>query len=91
LSSLCAAIPSNLAQISDCSPLPFQSITDATKQWDALSKAVMNAAVDTLGYSTGKYQDWFDSNDAEIQKLLKERNAAFATKLRDPTSVELHR
>jgi len=51
----------------------------------------MNAAVDTLGYSTGKYQDWFDSNDAEIQKLLKERNAAFATKLRDPTSVELHR
>ena len=90
LSSLRAAISSNRAQISDCSPLPFQSTPDATKQWDALNKAVMDAAVDTLGYSTRKHQDWFDSNDAEIQTLLNERNAAFAAKLRKPSSVELH-
>jgi len=47
LSSLRAAISFNLAQISDCSPLPFQSISDATKHWDTMSKAVMDAAVDT--------------------------------------------
>ena len=71
LSSLRAAISSDLAQVSDCSPLPFQSSSDATKQWDTLSKAVIDAAVDTLGYSTRKHQDWFDSNDAEIQTLLR--------------------
>ena len=51
----------------------------------------MDAAVDTLGYSTRKHQDWFDSNDAEIQTLLNERNATFAAKLRNPNSVELQR
>ena len=51
----------------------------------------MDADVDTLGYSTRKHQDWFDSNDAEIQTLLNERNAAFAAKLRNPNSVELQR
>ena len=90
-SSRCAALSSNLAQISDCSPLPFQSSSDATKQWDALSKAVMDAAADTFGYSTRKHQDWFDKNDAEIQKLLNERNTAFDAKLRNPNSVELQR
>jgi len=49
----------------------------------------MDAAVDMLGYSTRKCEDWFGSNDAEIQKLLDERNAAFAAELRNPTSVEL--
>jgi len=91
LSSLRAAISSNLKQVSDCSPLPFQSSSDATKQRDILSKAVMDAAVDTLGYSTRKHQDRFDSNDAEIQTLLNERDAAFAAKLRNPNSVELQR
>jgi len=91
LSSLRAAISSILAQVSDCSPLPFQSSSDATKQWDTLSKAVMDAAVDTLGYSTRQHQDWFDSNDAEIQTLLNERNATFVGKLRSPNSVELQR
>ena len=47
--------------------------------------------VDTLGYSTKKHQDWFDSNDAEIQKLLYERNTTFAAKLRNPNSAELQR
>jgi len=47
--------------------------------------------VDTLGYSTRKHQDWFDSNDTEIQTLLNERNAAFAAKLRNPNSVKLQR
>jgi len=77
LSSLHAAISSNLAQVSDCSPLAFQSSSDATKQWDTLSKAVMDAAVDTLGYSTRKHQDWFDSSDAEIQTLLNPLTTKF--------------
>jgi len=47
LSSLRAAISSNLAQVSDCSPLPFQSSSDVTKQADTLSKAIIDAAVDT--------------------------------------------
>jgi len=51
----------------------------------------MDSAVDTLAYSTRKHQDWFDSKDAEIKKLLNERNAAFTAKLRNPTSVDLQR
>ena len=88
LSSLRAAISSNLAQVLNCSPLPFQSSSNATKQWDTLSKAVMDAAVDMLGYSTRKHQD---CNDVEIQMLLNERNATFVAKLRNPNSVELQR
>jgi len=38
----------------------------------------MDAAVDILGYSTRKHQDWFDNNNAGIQKPLNERNGAFA-------------
>jgi len=55
-----------------------------------MGKAVKDAAVDTFGCST-RAQGCFDSNDAEIRKLLNERKAAFAAKLRNPTSVELHR
>jgi len=47
----------------------------------------MDAAVDTLGYSTRKNPGWFDSNDAEIQTLLNERNAAFAAKSETPTQL----
>ena len=49
----------------------------------------MDAAVDTLGYSTRQHQDWFDSNDAEIQTLLNEWNATFVAKFRNPNSAEL--
>jgi len=62
-----------------------------TEQGSSALEAVMDAAVDTLSYSTRKHQDWFDSNDAEIQTLLNERNAAFAAKIRNPNSVELQR
>jgi len=62
----------------------FKAARTLQKQWDTLSKAVVDAAVDTLGYSTRKHQDWFGSNDGEIQTLLNERNAAFAAKLRTP-------
>jgi len=51
----------------------------------------MDAAIDTLGYSTRKHQDWFDSNDAEIQTLINERNATFVAELRNPNAVELQR
>jgi len=51
----------------------------------------MDAAVDTLGHSNRKHQDWFNSNDAEIQTLLNERNTTFVAKLRKPNSVELQR
>ena len=47
LSSLRAVISSNIAQASDCSPLPFQSSSDATKQWDTLSKAVMDVPLNS--------------------------------------------
>jgi len=50
----------------------------------------MDAAIDTLGYSTRKHQEWIGSNDAEIQKVLIKWNARFAAKLRNPTSVDLH-
>jgi len=51
----------------------------------------MDVAVHMFGYRTRNHQDWFDSNDAEIPKLLNKRNTAYVAKLRNPNSVDLQR
>jgi len=87
LSSLRAAISSNLAQVSDCLPLPFQSSSDATKQWDTLSKAVMDAAVDTLGYSTRKHQDCLTVMMLKYKRCLTSGPQHLALNSETPTQL----
>jgi len=41
----------------------------------------------SLGFRSRKHQDWFDENNADVHKLLKARNDAYAVKLQNPTSV----
>jgi len=94
----CRSIQTTCSHISKSCQDPIRLFTVAVskhlrryKTVGRTEKAVMDSAVDTLAYSTRKHQDWFDSKDAEIKKLLNERNAAFTAKLRNPTSVDLQR
>ena len=48
------------------------SSEDPEENWTVFRNAVHSLAVDTLGYSSRKQQDWFDENDEEIQVLLEE-------------------
>ena len=58
---------------------------DPEAQWEQLKSTVLQTAEDTLGFSSRKHQDWFDENDQEIQKLLKEKRSAHQTYLANPS------
>ena len=45
----------------------------AEKEWAAFRDLVYSTAFAHLGQNSCKYQDWFDENDGEIQKLLNEK------------------
>ncbi len=60
-----------------------------TEEWSQLSKSILEAAAETLGYTTRKHQDWFDDNNKEIRELLKAKNDAHSASLRSPGCTEL--
>lgn len=49
----------------------------------------MEASVETLGYSSKKYRDWFDEINAIIRDLSKAKNEARAALIRSPHNVTL--
>ena len=69
-----------LQQISNCDP---------NTMWDHIAAGLMDNASHVLGHQTRKNRDWFQENNAEIRKLLREKNAAHGACLRNPSSVAL--
>ena len=57
--------------------------------WPALRQAIHSAAVEVLGQSRKRHQDWFDCNSAEIQSLLKTKHEAHKALLSCPGSPTL--
>ena len=49
----------------------------------------MAKARETLGYTTRKNRDWFDSNLESIQTLLSNKHRALTAYLADRTSIQL--
>ena len=47
---------------------------DPEENWTVFLNAVHSSAVDTLGHTSRKHQDWFDENDEEIQDLLEDKH-----------------
>ena len=47
---------------------------DLDEKWTIFRDTFHSSAMDSLGQVSGKYQDWFDENDEEIQGLLEEKH-----------------
>ena len=46
--------------------------------WHRLKMATIEAANKTIGYKKKKRTDWFDSNNDELQDLLRKKHDAYA-------------
>jgi len=62
-----------LQSLLDTDPLVQRDTEALTAEWTDLSKCFMDAVTASLGFSTKKHQDWFDSNNASIMQLLSEK------------------
>ena len=51
------------------------------EKWTEFSSNLYEVAKDTIGIEKRKHADWFDENDEELSRLLKERNEARAEML----------
>ena len=56
-------------------------------QWISFRNTVYSTALEHLGLSSRKHQDWFDENDADIQALLKEKQRLLRAHQNDPASI----
>ncbi|VDM01528.1 unnamed protein product [Schistocephalus solidus] len=52
---------------------PANNATVETR-WCQLRNFIQTTALEVLGRASGKHQDWFDDNDADISNLLAEKN-----------------
>ena len=57
------------------------------EQWTAFRDTVHKTALDHLGPTTRRNQDWFDENDEEIQLLLAEKRRLLRAHQDDPLST----
>lgn len=67
----------------------LKKIPEESADWPALRQAIHSAASEALGQSRKHHQDWFDSNSAEIQTLLKIKHDAHKALLSCPGSPTL--
>ena len=63
----------NICHELDDPSLERMSSLDVDQHWECLRDAVFSAASETLGFKR-RNKDWFDSNDEEIERLLKTRD-----------------
>ncbi len=67
----------------------LNKIPEESTDWPALRQAIYKAALEALGQLRTHHQDWFDSNSAEIQSLLKAKHEAHKALLSCPGSPTL--
>ena len=56
-------------------------------KWDAISTSLFSTTESVFGNSQRRHQDWFDSNNNEIQDLLQRKNQAHDATLNNPLSI----
>jgi len=86
---LSQAILTKLHAVPDSDPSETRTTASLTEEWSQLSKGILEASVETLGYTARKHQDWFDDNNSTIRELLKAKNDAHSASLRSPVCTEL--
>ncbi len=67
----------------------LNKIPEESTDWPALRQAIYKAALEALGQLRTHHQDWFGSNSAEIQSLLKAKHEARKALLSCPGSPTL--
>ena len=71
------------------SKLQQQSIDsqDVESDWATFRDIVYAAALEVVGSTTRKHQDWFDDNNERIQSMLDEKHRLHRAHLNDPSST----
>ena len=54
--------------------------------WEFMKETIYSSALQVLGSTSRKHQDWFDENDIVIQTMLKEKRQLFRAYQNDPKS-----
>ena len=67
------------------SPLDTEDTT-AESKWKGFHTAVYESAIEVVGFSRKRNQDWFDENAADIHNLLSEKRHAHDALLSNPHS-----
>ena len=62
---------------------------DVNTTWSTLRTAIHRAAVESVGYTRRRHQDWFDNSAPGIHNLLQEKHKALAAHLSNPQSTSL--
>ena len=57
-----------------------------SNDWEFMKETIYSSALQVLGSTSKKYQDWFDKNDIVIQTMLKEKRQLFRAHQNDPKS-----
>ena len=57
-----------------------------SNDWEFMKEMIYSSALQVLGSTSRKHQDWFDENDIVIQTLLKEKRQLFRAHQNDPKS-----
>ena len=57
------------------------------ERWASFKGIVYQTALEHVGPTTRRHQDWFDENDEEIQALLAEKNRRLQSYRSDPSSA----
>jgi len=84
------SVAEKLATIPDIDTLSITDTATLTDDWASICNCLKEASLETLGLSDKQHQDWFDDNNGAIREMLKVKNEAHATKLRNPNSTALH-
>ena len=57
-----------------------------SNDWEFMKKTIYSSALQVLGSTSRKHQDWFDENDIVIQTMLKEKRQLFRAHQNNPKS-----
>ena len=60
---------------------------DVETAWGTLRETVYSTAMECLGPSTKKQNDWFDENCTEIMQMLENKHRLYKAHLDDPNSI----
>ena len=82
----CATVKNSLAEDLSHRLQSLETSTDIQEAWEALRDCVHTAAVEVVGSSSRRHQDWFDENDEYIKELLEAKHLLHRAFLKDPSS-----
>ncbi|KAK4326932.1 hypothetical protein Pmani_002575 [Petrolisthes manimaculis] len=66
---------------------PEEFSVPVSTHWEELKSSILTTCQNTLGHAQKKHQDWFDSNDQSLKKLIDQKRKALMDLKKDPKST----